>query len=214
VLSDASVIIQRRNVDQQLKSKVTLGSSISLITFPQYLLQFLYSVKLGSIVRVLLSLGCLYTVAINRLKLNGEHGLYSWTMLENHISLLPTFKERSLSYAQTHFWYIFKLIYPRYLSFDYGYACIPTIHSLLDPRNLLPIATYLSVISLSVLSLIKLKFNILVSILLIVLPLTPALNILFPVGTVLAERLLFMPSAGYCLIVAEILIWNHNNRLG
>lgn len=31
------------------------------------------------------------------------------------------------------------------------------------------------------------------------LSLLPALNVLFPVGTLLAERLLFMPSVGFCI---------------
>jgi len=35
--------------------------------------------------------------------------------------------------------------------------------------------------------------------LLVLLPLFPALNVLFPVGALLAERLLFMPSVGFCL---------------
>ena len=38
-----------------------------------------------------------------------------------------------------------------------------------------------------------------------IIPLIPALNILFPVGTILAERLLFIPSIGFTLIVGEIL---------
>lgn len=33
---------------------------------------------------------------------------------------------------------------------------------------------------------------------------TPALNIFFPVGTILAERLLFVPSGGMCLIIGDI----------
>lgn len=35
--------------------------------------------------------------------------------------------------------------------------------------------------------------------LLVLLPLLPALNILFPVGALLAERLLFLPSVGFCI---------------
>ena len=42
----------------------------------------------------------------------------------------------------------------------------------------------------------------------IIIPLFPALNILFPVGTILAERLLFIPSIGFTLIVGEILTVN------
>ena len=59
---------------------------------------------------------------------------YMWTVLENHISLLPTFKQRSLSYAQTHFWMFLKLLYPRFLCFDYGLACIPTVDNYTDVR--------------------------------------------------------------------------------
>jgi hypothetical protein len=33
----------------------------------------------------------------------------------------------------------------------------------------------------------------------------PALNILFPVGTILAERLLFIPSVGFCILIGEFL---------
>lgn len=33
----------------------------------------------------------------------------------------------------------------------------------------------------------------------------PASNIVFPVGTILAERLLFIPSIGYCMIFAYLL---------
>ena len=54
------------------------------------------------------------------------------------------------------------------------------------------------------------KYNIILYLLLIIVPLLPALNILFPIGTILAERLLFIPSAGYCLLLSEILIGELN----
>lgn len=37
---------------------------------------------------------------------------------------------------------------------------------------------------------------------LLVLPFLPASNLLFPVGFVLAERVLYLPSLGICLLVA------------
>ena len=86
----------------------------------------------------------------SRMSLVGVHTLYQWSILENHISLLPTFLERSLSYAQTHFWYVFKLVYPRYLCFDYGFACMPTVHGWSDPRNVLPLLVYGLVLRLGV----------------------------------------------------------------
>jgi hypothetical protein len=151
--------------------------------------------------------------------------------MENHISLLPDFSDRSLSYAQvcstshtriiptykyqlsfftvcllqTHFWYLMKLVFPRYLCFDYGYACIPTIHSILDFRNLFSVASY-SVIIFTILHALRTKRpRLLFALALTLLPFLPAANIFFPVGTVLAERLLFIPSMGFCLYVADIL---------
>ncbi|CAH2068653.1 unnamed protein product, partial [Iphiclides podalirius] len=37
---------------------------------------------------------------------------------------------------------------------------------------------------------------------LLIIPYLPAANILFPVGFVIAERILYLPSAGYCLLIA------------
>ena len=38
---------------------------------------------------------------------------------------------------------------------------------------------------------------------LLVLPFLPASNLFFPVGFVVAERVLYMPSMGFCLLVAH-----------
>merc|ERR1712050_425762 len=46
----------------------------------------------------------------------------------------------------------------------------------------------------------------LLSLALLVVPFLPASNILFPVGTVIGERLLYIPSAGFCLAV---IVWLH-----
>lgn len=154
---------------------------------------------------------------VKRLQLHGTHEnlLYKWTILENHIHLLPSLHDRILSYAQTHFWYIFKLIYPRYLCFDYGFVCIPTIHSLFDIRNILPLITYMGVLGLSTYSLHCIRRAYIAGLAFLLLPLFPALNILFPVGTLLAERLLYIPSMGFCIIVGEFLtvdcieLWNY-----
>lgn len=39
------------------------------------------------------------------------------------------------------------------------------------------------------------------AILLIIIPFMPAANVFYPVGFVIAERILYIPSAGYCLLV-------------
>lgn len=140
-----------------------------------------------------------------RMRMHGQHTLYTWTIMENHIHLLPSLKDRTLSYSQTHFWYIFKLLYPKYLCFDYGFTCIPTIHDLSDWRNVLPLTLYLGLISIAVKAFIHRRLVYLMGLAVLLLPLAPALHILFPIGTVFAERLLLIPSLGAMMIVAEFL---------
>jgi tetratricopeptide (TPR) repeat protein len=163
--------------------------------------------------RVLLTALTLFLFSVWRLRVNGEQSLlYSWTVMENHIALLPTFRGRALSYAQCHFWYFVKLIFPRYLSFDYGYACIPVIESLLDVRNIFPLLVYLFGVGLCLNAIRQLQWTVLVAGAILVIPLVPALNILFPVGTTLAERLLFIPSAGICMMTSYFLCHPRMNR--
>ena len=158
------------------------------------------------VARIALCVLVVASISISRLMINGRQTLYSWTMLENHVHLLPDMQARVLTYSQTHFWYIAKLVYPRYLSFDYGFACLPTVHSIYDPRNLLPLLVYGAFAALGMYSLVlQLIPSLVMGASLILLPLLPASNLLFPVGTLLAERLLFIPSIGFCLILGRLL---------
>ena len=50
--------------------------------------------------------------------------------------------------------------------------------------------------------LVRLILIVLLSLGLLVLPFIPATNLLFPVGFVVAERVLYLPSMGFCLLVA------------
>lgn len=158
-----------------------------------------------SLIRIAVNILLLAAILYLRLRINGEAALYPWTIMENHISLLPDFSDRALSYAQTHFWYLMKLVYPRYLCFDYGFSCIPTIHSIFDLRNIFSLATYAAFTWATLHALIARRPSLLFSLALLLLPFLPAANILFPVGTVLAERLLFIPSMGFCLYLADVL---------
>lgn len=160
----------------------------------------------ASLSRIVSIMACFAGFLFLRIQLNGPHTLYKWTILENHISLLPDFQSRALSYGQMHFWYFFKLLYPRHLCFDYGHACIPTVERVLDWRNLLPTSTYAVLLLLVTHALSRRRVPLLVGLAFLLVPLVPALNVLFPVGTLLAERLLFVPSMGFCLIAAELLV--------
>lgn len=136
--------------------------------------------------------------------LHGPKYMYQWTIMENHVALMPTFfPDRVLSYAQHHFWYFWKFVYPRHLCFDYGFECIPVVTSVWDWRNLLPLSVYSLVIAAIVHAVYNLRLTLLFGWALWLSALLPALNILIPVGNLLAERLMFVPSIGFCIVVAE-----------
>lgn len=187
-----SVVFDRKAASKAYS--VTLDALLSDVTVRQ------------ALPRIALCVVLVAAISISRLAINGSQTLYSWTVLENHVHLLPDIQSRVMTYAQTHFWYIAKLVYPRHLSFDYGFACLPTIHSIYDPRNLLPMLVYILFAALGVYSLVwQLVPSLVMGACLILLPLLPASNLLFPVGTLLAERLLFIPSIGFCLIMGRLL---------
>jgi hypothetical protein len=163
---------------------------------------------------VLFVFGVLFIHA--RVSLNGPHVLHQWTCMENDISLLPFGLPKILTTMHTHAWYLYKLVWPAYLNYDYGYNTIPIITSLFDLRNGGTIAAYGSVLALLYFAKNqKLKqisrhdaassCPLLLLCAFAIFPFVPAANVLFPVGTIVAERLLYFPSVGFCLILGYFL---------
>ena len=82
---------------------------------------------------------------------------------------------------------------------------IPLISTLTDPRNIITMATF---VALFILGWIASTRNgrtakvTLFALSLMVFPYLPASNLFFPVGFVVAERVLYLPSMGLCLLVA------------
>ena len=82
---------------------------------------------------------------------------------------------------------------------------IPPIISLTDPRNLLTLVLFTSLLSMGCYAMScrdghhrKLMFGLC----LMIIPFIPASNLFFPVGFVIAERVLYIPSMGFCMLVA------------
>jgi hypothetical protein len=97
--------------------------------------------------------------------------------------------------------YLRLLVAPLRLSYDYSHAQIPLIDSPSDPRLLVA----LGVAALLVLTLARtLRRAPAVCFAVGFFALTFALvsNVLVPIGTILGERLLYVPSIGFCLLVA------------
>eukprot|EP00899_Mesostigma_viride_P018336 jgi/Mesvir1/26503/Mv16162-RA.1 len=121
--------------------------------------------------------------------------------MDNNISFYPPWP-RTLSNLHIHYRYLGLLILPLYQAINYCYDSIPIVTSIWDPRNLLWVSAYTAVLSL--LWVFWRARNHVGTFLILwgALVFLPASNILFPVGTVIGERLLYLPSAPFCILVA------------
>lgn len=130
---------------------------------------------------------------------------------DNPASKSPNFRTRFLTYTYIT-WVNFKLlVYPVNLLYDWSYGTIPLITSWEDPRNVITFAFFVTVgcIFVCVICIQAYSDHILpltYSILLLVLPYVPASNLFFPVGFVVAERVLYLPSIGYLLFL--VIAWD------
>ncbi|KAF4695272.1 Protein O-mannosyl-transferase tmtc4 [Perkinsus olseni] len=127
---------------------------------------------------------------------------------------------RMLTYAFLHGQYLKLLILPMYLCYDYSLNAIPMLRSFQDCRLLLPLASYLLIacllaVGLRLLTTVGLERshqcsrergkNILIGLAVLIVTWFPASNVMFPVGTVIGERLLYIPSIGFIMLVVTLL---------
>ena len=75
------------------------------------------------------------------------------------------------------------------------------VESLFDIQYL-SVSTYVASFLVIAYGLVKRHRIVLLCVLWIVIPMLPASNLFMKVGTLLAERLLYVPSLGYCCLVA------------
>ncbi|NWW81487.1 TMTC1 protein, partial [Climacteris rufus] len=123
---------------------------------------------------------------------------------DNPASFSPYFLTRFLTYSYLLAFNAWLLLAPITLCYDWQVGSIPLVESIWDVRNL---ATVFLVLVMTLLSLHciaafkKLEHKeVLVGLLFLVFPFIPASNLFFRVGFVVAERVLYMPSMGYCIL--------------
>lgn len=78
---------------------------------------------------------------------------------------------------------------------------IRPLRTLGDPRNLATGAFYAGLALLAYRSLLSRRHSTLLGLSLLILPFLPASNLFVYVGFVVAERVLYLPSAGFCLLL-------------
>ena len=96
------------------------------------------------------------------------------------------------------------LIFPSDLCCDWTMGTIPLIETFEDTRNVATIVFYLVFLIFIWRAMTstneRTRQVLTISLSLIVFPFLPASNLFFPVGFVIAERVLYMPSLGFCML--------------
>jgi tetratricopeptide (TPR) repeat protein len=98
--------------------------------------------------------------------------------------------------------YALVCVFPRRLVSDYSFDAIPVARGLGDPRALAGLAFAGAVFAAGAWGFARCRPLMLAAALWIVFAL-PSSNLLFPAGTIMAERLVYLPSLGICLAVGH-----------
>jgi hypothetical protein len=135
--------------------------------------------------------------------------------MENGLSKPMSFFEKAGIITYTLFEYLRLLIFPHPLTHDYYPKQIPVL-GLFSLKSVLAMLIYSGMIIYALLN-IKKNPVIPVSIMCYLLPLFLVSNILFPIGTNMGERFLFMPSVGFCILISYVAVkskrWKLNQSM-
>lgn len=97
--------------------------------------------------------------------------------------------------------YLWLLVAPLHLSADYSYNQIPLSASLLEPAVLASLLALVGALALAV-HRWRRQPAVSVGVAVFAVAILPASNLPFPIGTIMAERILYLPSLGFCLLLA------------
>nr|XP_012149075.1 PREDICTED: transmembrane and TPR repeat-containing protein 4-like isoform X2 [Megachile rotundata] len=124
--------------------------------------------------------------------------------VDNPASFMNNIFLRMLNYSYIYCLNAWLLICPQWLCFDWSMGCIPLI-TIYDKRIIFVLLFWLILGTMFMYTFTSceneyLRYSI-IGLTMLIIPFLPASNIFFNVGFVLAERTLYIPSAGYCLLI-------------
>lgn len=157
----------------------------------------------NSVIRAGFLVGTTLFLLFARIKVMGAQ-LPVFTNFDNPASQ-AAFPARHLTFNYLLPVNLWLLLCPSGLCCDWTMGTIPLIKSLLDVRNAATLAFYGCMVKFIIYMLNsqdKRNRAIIMALTLMVLPFIPASNLFFPVGFVVAERILYTPSMGFCMLVA------------
>ncbi|KAF7384206.1 hypothetical protein HZH66_012456 [Vespula vulgaris] len=144
-----------------------------------------------------------FSLLILRLHVMGSK-LPVFTRFDNPASVATT-PTRQLTYNYLAAVNLRLLFLPSDLCCDWTMGTIPLVESFTDIRNLATIATHGTILGLLATATLtrnrQTSVILIMSLAMMILPFLPASNLFFPVGFVIAERVLYAPSMGFCMLV-------------
>ncbi|KYM94696.1 Transmembrane and TPR repeat-containing protein 4 [Cyphomyrmex costatus] len=156
---------------------------------------------------ILLRLSALIFIAIILLLLRFSimgFSIPNFQSVDNPASFMDNILLRILNYNYIYFLNIWLLICPVWLCFDWSMGCVSLITSY-DYRTF-PVIIFWFIFGTLIMYTFMSHKNktlryVIMGLTILICPFLPASNIFFNVGFVLAERILYIPLAGYCLLV-------------
>ncbi|XP_053563785.1 protein O-mannosyl-transferase TMTC4 [Bombina bombina] len=130
----------------------------------------------------------------------------AFTDVDNPASFADSLLVRVINYNYYYSLNGWLLLCPWWLCFDWSMGCIPLISALNDGRIIALVALWFCLIGLGYHALCSKddqKRRILtLGLGFLIIPFLPASNLFFRVGFVVAERVLYLPSIGYCVLLS------------
>jgi hypothetical protein len=161
------------------------------------------------ITQVVVVVGAAVLILALRLSIGGGI-VTAFTPVDNPAAFAPTFVSRFLTnswYATRHLWFIINPL--QQYACDWSGYSVPLVTSFADPRCVGIASMYLfwglmCWFSLSKSIQLDIRRRLLFGCAVAVVSFLPASNIAFPVGFAIAERVLYLPSAGICIMLAVL----------
>ncbi|XP_049825816.1 protein O-mannosyl-transferase Tmtc3-like [Aethina tumida] len=178
-----------------------LRQMLKAATTPKSSYQFPWSNRATK--RLVILAATTVSLLLARLHIMGSQ-LPVFTRFDNPASVAPT-PTRQLTYHYLVSVNLWLLIFPCDLCCDWTMSTVPLVESFFDVRNLGTIMTYAFLFGIMSKAFTtenrQQSIVLLMSTALMVFPFIPASNLFFPVGFVIAERVLYMPSMGFCMLM-------------
>ncbi|RWS26104.1 transmembrane and TPR repeat-containing protein-like protein [Leptotrombidium deliense] len=141
-----------------------------------------------------------------RVKLNGKQVTPSFNKYDNPAAVANS-DTKLFTYSYLCAFNFWLLTFPFQLCCDWTHESIKLLTSTLDARNVITVAFFSTLIYVFGMPFLRKKvpeeFNkTLMFVMMTVIPFVPASNLFFTTGFVVAERVLYLPSVGFALLIA------------